>query len=339
MIGFLIALVVGLALSPRALVSAMNQAATRGWWRSGRALGRLAPFVVAPELGRTLAFDAEVSALREEGRIADAVALSKARLLEPDLPAQNRNVAIDILVTGGSYEAALAAEPRPGLPRNAREAFGLVLIQINLAEADYNLGRWDAAEARLRPLDLACWPFPISRAGVLMQRAWIAAHRGRPGEALDLLATVDPRWLPLAFRAEIHFARAAALLAEARLDDADSALDDGERVLRRVSSRRNLLFLRARVAAARGNWAGAESLCRAAAHHAFRGQGGAGLLLWADALTHLGRGSEAEEALRLVSQRDPESESARVAVRLLETGGDLPARTASGSADPAAALL
>ena len=140
---------------------------------------------------------------------------------------------------------------------------------------------------------------------------------------------MKPRWLPLAYRAEYHFTRAAALLAADRNNDADAAVKDGEKVARRRSSRRNALYLRARVAAAGGDWDRAESLCREAAGHAFVGQGGAGLLLWAQALRTLGRDREADETLRLVSQRDPESDAARSAAELLaapDTPGGLPQR-------------
>jgi len=61
-----------------------------------------------------------------------------------------------------------------------------------------------------------------------------------------------------------------------------------------------------------------ESLCRSAAEHRFRGQGGAGLLLWARALRTLGRNDEADQALRLVLERDPESESVVTAAALLD---------------------
>jgi hypothetical protein len=123
--------------------------------------------------------------------------------------------------SAGAYEAALRAEPLPYTPANSGDASGLTLIQVNLAEAEYNLGRWHAAEERLRPLDLARGAFDIARAGLFQQRAWILAQRGRGDEALDLCARVKPKWLPRTYRAEYHFTRAAALLACRRLDEAD----------------------------------------------------------------------------------------------------------------------
>jgi tetratricopeptide (TPR) repeat protein len=324
MTSWLVALVVVLALSPVALLFAASLAFSRGAWRLSRALGRPAPYIFGSEFGGSLAFQGEAFALREDGKVTEATALVKARLLKPDVSAWDRNIAIDILISAGAYEAALSAEAPPSTPRNAREALGLALIQINLAEADYNLGRWDTAEARLRPLDLACSLFPIARAGLLQQRAWIAAHRGRATEALDLCASVKPRWLPLAYQAEFHFTRAVALLAAGRDEDAAAAMGEGESVARRRSSRRNALFLRARLASVDGDWDRVERLCREAAGHEYRGQGGAGLVLWAQALKKLGRHREADETLRLVSQRDPESDAARSAAELL-AAPDLPA--------------
>jgi tetratricopeptide (TPR) repeat protein len=322
----LVVLILGLLLLPLALGLAANLAFTRGAWPLYRALGRLAPYVLGSGHGETLAFEGEAFALREEGKIAEAAALVKKRLLDPGVPAWDRNTAIDILISAGAYEAALGAEPPPFIPRSAREDQSLLLIQINLAEADYNVGRWDAAEARLRPLDVACSLSPITRAGLLQQRAWIAAHRGRGAEALDLCAAVKPRWLPLPYQAEYHFTRTTALLAEGRVEDAERALSEGESVARRLSTRRNGLFMHARVAASRRDWVKAEWFCRQAADHAFRGQGGPGLLLWAQALGKLGRRSEADDALRLVLQRDPESDAARSAVELL-AAPDSPADT------------
>jgi tetratricopeptide (TPR) repeat protein len=319
---WLVVLVVGAALVPLALFVATNLSVSHGFWRLARALGRVAPYIFGSADGGGLAFQSDGLALRETGRVAEAAALAKAYIAQKGVPPWSRNVAIDILISVGEYQAALAAEPPALMPANARQALGLALIQINLAEADYNLGRWDAAQMRFRRLELACWLFPITRAGLLQQRAWIAAHGGRVREALELCAAVKPRWLPATYRAEYHFTRAAAHLAEGRIDHAEAAAARGEDVARRLSSKRNALFLRARVAAARGDWPTAERLCQEAAGHAFRGQGGAGLLLWAQALMHLGRDDEALEALRLVSQRDPESEAAAIAARLHEGGAD-----------------
>ncbi len=315
--GHVLLFIIGLSLLPFVLVVALNLSLRHGAWRLSRVLGRAAPYLFAPSHGESVAFQCEVFALREEGKIGEAAALAKAHITKKSVPAWSLNPAVDILISAGEYEAALSGEPTPHMPSRAIDAFGLALIQINLAEAEYNLGRWDQAEARLRPLDLACWRFPIAKAGLLQQRAWIAAHRGRGVEALELCASLNPEWLPSNFRTEYHFTRAAALLAAGRVDDAEGAVRLAEALAKRLSSKRNALFMRARVAAAREDWVTVERRCREAANHAFRGQGGTGLLLWAQALRHLGQHAQAEEALRLVTERDPESDAAVTAAKTL----------------------
>ncbi len=314
--GHVLLVIIGLSLLPFVLAVALTLSLKHGAWRLLRALGPAAPYLFGSAHGDNVAFNCKVFALREEGKIAEAAPLAKAHTAK-DIPPWSRNPAIDILISAGAYEAALGAEPPPHMPSRAIDALGLALIQINLAEAEYNLGRWDQAETRLRPLDLACWRFPIARAGLLQQRAWIAAHRGRATEALELCASMKPEWLPPIFRAEYHFTRAAALLAVGRIDDAEAVVSLAEGLAKRLSTKRNALFMRARVAAAREDWVGVERHCREAANHAFRGQGGTGLLLWAQALRQLGQHAQAEEALRLVTERDPESDAAVTAAKTL----------------------
>jgi tetratricopeptide (TPR) repeat protein len=281
------------------------------------------PHLLGPQ-GRHPAFLAKVVALRETGRLPEAAALAHACVADDTMPIASRNLAIDVLVSAGEYQAALAAEPPPIEKPTRLAACGLALIQINLAEAEYNLGRWDMAEARLTRAQAACRRFAVTRAGLLQQRAWIAAHRGRGVEALELCASVAPRALPRVYQAELHFTMAAALIAAGRLDEAEDALARAERVAIRLSSCRNLLVLKARIAAARDDWERAEELCREATQHASRGQGGSGLLLWAEALTRLGRRKDAEDALRMAVARDPESEAACEAAAMLDSAHGQP---------------
>ena len=51
-----------------------------------------------------------------------------------------------------------------------RDTASELLVQINLAEAEYNLGRWEMAWERLRDLDPLAAAFPIARAGLSQQR-------------------------------------------------------------------------------------------------------------------------------------------------------------------------
>lgn len=125
------------------------------------------------------------------------------------------------------------------------------------------------------------------------------------------------RCLPGVYRAEPHYCRAVALMAQGKLDAAERAVREGQSGAKRTSSERNGLFLLARIAARRERWSEAEALCRQASTHRWRYQGGEGLLLRGDALAQLGRADEARAAWTLVGERDPESESAVTAAARL----------------------
>jgi hypothetical protein len=91
-------------------------------------------------------FRAQVQLRREEGEIESAAKLALEQVSKP-IWASDRNLAIDILVSAGSYREALAAGSTPHVAYdNEHELTNLCLIQINLAETEYNLGRWDEAE-------------------------------------------------------------------------------------------------------------------------------------------------------------------------------------------------
>ena len=81
----------------------------------------------------------------------------------------------------------------------------------------------------------------------------------------------------------------------------------------RPSSRRNALAIRGRVAVALGHWTEGERLFRMASLHPYRWQGGDALLAWGDVLVRLGDTAQAQRAYALAVERDPQSESARVA--------------------------
>jgi tetratricopeptide (TPR) repeat protein len=228
------------------------------------------------------------------------------------------NGLIESQITGGWYREALAEAP-PATSAPASLNGNLTLIQINLAEAEYNLGRWHAAWERLRDLDDDAVCFPITESGLALQRAWIAAHTDRGVEALAFWEGADISGLPDQYRAEHDFTHAAVLLALGRPADAKAAAERGAARAQRVSSHRNALYLRARVEAALGDWASSEALCREGAGHPFRTQGGDGLLLWGEALSRLGRLDEARQAWALAVERDPQSESAAQAAVRLET--------------------
>jgi tetratricopeptide (TPR) repeat protein len=223
---------------------------------------------------------------------------------------QSLNTAIDGLVARGDYRGALAL-PLAFVPGDA-DTTSELLVEINLAEAEYNLGRWSEAWDRLRDLDPLAAAFPIARAGLSQQRAWIAAHTGRAETALRHWRRAELSDLPRHYHAEHFFTGAVAQIAAGDLEAADRCARAGARASLRISSRRNALAICGRVAAAMEDWIEAERLFRAAAMHPYRGQGGDALLLWGDALSRLGRQAEAREAYALAIERDPQSESAEL---------------------------
>ena len=226
------------------------------------------------------------------------------------------NQAVDALIAAGCYDEALAL-PASFVVHGPRDSASELLVQINLAEAEYNLGRWSAAWDRLRDLDPLAAAFPIARAGLAQQRAWIAAHTGRPDEALHQWRRAELRDLPRHYHAEHYFTGAVALIGVGRHDAARGCAIAGADAAIRPSSKRNALFIRARVAAAANDWQLAESLCRAAAPHPYRAQGGDGLLFWGDLLVRLERLAEAGQAFALAIDRDRQSQSARFAAERL----------------------
>ena len=233
-------------------------------------------------------------------------------------PTSILNQAVDGLVAAGCYLEALAL-PERFVAQGSRDTASEMLVQINLAEAEYNLGRWSAAWDRLRGLDPLAAAFPIARAGLAQQRAWIAAQSGRPDEALHHWHRAQLIDLPRRYHAEHFFTGAAALIGAGDLAGARRCARGGSDAAIRPSSKRNALFIRARVAAAARDWSGAESLCRAAAAHPYRFQGGDGFLFWGDLLLRFGRRAEARDAYALAIDRDRQSESARIAADRLRS--------------------
>jgi len=227
------------------------------------------------------------------------------------------NLVVETLIWAGRYRDALAIESA-WPPEEAAELldspFGpYALVQINLAEALYNLGNWDEAWTRLTRLDESAKSSPITHSGLRVQRAWIAAHQGRGAQAWEFLCGVRRRDFPAVYRSEYHYARAATLLVLGRAVEARDEVQDGLDVAKRPSSIRNGFFMRGRVELTLGNLEQAERWFRQGAAHPYHGQGGDGLLLWGDCLERQGRLEEARKAWELVLVRDPESESANSA--------------------------
>jgi tetratricopeptide (TPR) repeat protein len=250
-----------------------------------------------------------VNALHGRGNVAEAVEAARA-LLRFSAPLSLPNAAINAFISAGLYAEAVEVGQQPYKSFRSAE---WALVQVNLAEALYNLGQWKEAWELLEGLDDLAAPSPIAADGLAIQRAWILAHQGKGTEALAELEKADRGGIPPIFQTETHYARGAAHLAAGQPAEALAEIEQGAKVALRVSSQRNALFMRARVALAQGRLDEAEHLCREASAHPYRGQGGDGLLLWGDILERLNRSGEAVEAWRLAVERDPQSESARLA--------------------------
>lgn len=227
------------------------------------------------------------------------------------------NCAVDGLIAAGRYAEALSLPARFSVV-GKRDSASELLVQINLAEAEYNLGDWRAAWERLRGLDPLTAAFPIARAGLAQQRSWIAAHQGKPDEALHQWRRAELRDLPAAYHAEHFFTGTMALIGAGEVEAAGRCAEAGAQVATRPSSRRNALFIKAQVALAAGEIFLAESLCRAGAANPYRRQGGDGLLLWGELLERIGWRAQARSAYGLAVERDAQSESARTARERLQ---------------------
>jgi len=250
------------------------------------------------------------------GDIATALRASESALLS-DLRGDDwplANAIINALILCGLYREALSVEHRLDAPRQktiARSHF--VLAEINLAEAEYNLGDWTAASARLERVASEAEETDLNRSVLRIQRAWIAANISDPQAALRDLDQVELKHIPREFKAEYHFTRAVALFAAGQLDAAGLAANDGLKASVRPSSERNAYFLLGRIQRALGALAEARIYFKRACSHVYVGQGGAELLAYGDLLTELGAFHEAKVVWQLAIERDPQSAAADAA--------------------------
>ena len=115
------------------------------------------------------------------------------------------------------------------------------------------------------------------------------------------------------YEAELSLAAFAVEFAARDWSAAGSALDAAEAVAVRESSRRNVHFLRGRLAFARGDFADAVTHFERGAASPYRCQGGPSLLDWGDALVKLGRPDDARAAWERCLTQDPQSPAAATA--------------------------
>ncbi|QRK04991.1 hypothetical protein JQX13_32915 [Archangium violaceum] len=298
--------------------------AYRGTFRLTRAIELLGP----DELMRRSLHQLRVHAHEALGNTARAV--EGARRLADEARAAGdwglANTAVNTFINAGLYQEALGVERGWKSPDSrASEELGpdeqRGLVQLNLSEALYNLGDWEAASARLRAVEEEAADEPILRHALLLQRGWILAHTGHGAEALATLEPLNRGELPRVYWSEVAFTRAAVLLVLQRYDEAEREAREGLALARRAASTRNGLFMLGRIALARGRLAEASRHFEAGAAHPYKGQGGGALLAWGDCLETLGQGARAREVWRLVLERDPQSAAAREAASRLGAQG------------------
>ncbi|MGZ3458928.1 MAG: hypothetical protein ACXU86_10550, partial [Archangium sp.] len=100
------------------------------------------------------------------------------------------NCAVNIFINAGLYLEALDIErgwQGPSAPEEPSAAQEWALVQFNLVEAVYNLGGWDAANARLTALEEQARRYPFLWNFFPVQRGWILAHTGQGEDALAAL--------------------------------------------------------------------------------------------------------------------------------------------------------
>jgi tetratricopeptide (TPR) repeat protein len=260
--------------------------------------------------GPRFAYRFLIPALEYSGRTAEAVALAE-RWSRTELSVGELGACVNAFINGGRYRRALEIAAELETRGQSHPEWGL--LQVNLAEAELNLGRSEAALERLNRLRARSALSGIAAAAEGDLRAWICAHLGRTPEALAAVEAVRVDDHPPIFHPEHHFALAAVYLAKGDTRGALAELDLARPLAVRASSVRNEVFLRARCLAAAGDTPGALAEYQRGAAMAYVGQGGDALLAWGDLLARLDRHDEARRVWQLAIERDAESGAAAIA--------------------------
>jgi tetratricopeptide (TPR) repeat protein len=243
------------------------------------------------------------------------------------------NGAVNLFINAGLYQEALDIEKGWKHPLD-EEVQQQALVRFNLVEAVYNLGDWSAASMRLSELEDVARSVPFLWNFFPIQKAWILAHSGDGESALVALDAVDWTQIPRPYQSEFHYARAAALLAVHRYEEAHRAALEGLNSAHRAASQRNGLFMRGRIFLAEGRLEEALRCFETGAKHPYKGQGGDALLAWGECLGKLGRHEEARKVLQLVLERDSQSSAARQAAFLLRPDSSSPALSPGRTVKP-----
>jgi tetratricopeptide (TPR) repeat protein len=264
----------------------------------------------------------------ENGRLDEALELSERMAEHWPLSPTPANALVEMAITTGHYRRALSAseewkERIRDIPVKHPHP-ELLLIELNVTEALYNLGRFGCAERRLNAMRDAVvksrWLLLLH--GFRTQRAWLFMLRNRPKKALSVIERVNDRRLPRLYRAEVAFARAAVLRDLGRLDEARTEAERGRSIAKRCSSKRNALFLLGSIAARANDIPRAIAYLEEGAAHVYQGQGGDGLLLLGDLYGRDGRREDQKRAYEWAARRDPESVWGRAARRRLARMGE-----------------
>jgi tetratricopeptide (TPR) repeat protein len=233
------------------------------------------------------------------------------------------NTIVDTFITYGRYRDAVALSPA-SVADDPDEYFKLT--ELNIVEAEYNLGRLDDARRRLERLKETPAKKAIVAAGLRQQDAWLLALEGQSELALGKAQAVARDDLPKQFHAEVHFTRALPAIQLGRFEHARAELQQALACALRQPSIRNYHFLMGLCERRAGALESAlEHFARGVAHP-YRGQGGDALLAYGQTLEELQRSDEARRVYDLLLERDPESRAcarARERLRVLSPGADL----------------
>jgi tetratricopeptide (TPR) repeat protein len=235
------------------------------------------------------------------------------------------NEGVNSLISAGLYREALAFPERWSSEASAHarelDPEQWQLVQINLAEAEYNLGLVAEAKARMDDLTVGVeraasdghGAEPIVKSGLAIQQAWIAALQGEHERGYDYLAAVARDAIPRLFHAEIDFTGAFLHLRAGRFDEAVAAAEQGLANAQRPSSERNGFYLLGIIHARAGEPGAADRSFERGAVYGYLGQGGDALVCWSEILEGQGRTRESRQALSWCIERDPQSPAAEVA--------------------------